>query len=76
MKTTHCIHNTYAVIMFPVDATCSTHLDYITHDTLYNLPRSPYLIVNVRISLNTYFYPALNQNNHWNSECFTRSFQN
>lgn len=44
MKHKHCIHNTStcAVIIFPVDATCSVHLIISNvQDALYNLPHSP-----------------------------------
>jgi len=63
---THCIHNTYAVIMFPVDAKCSVHLVYIirTRYVTHSSPLSPILCVSILITLNTYFYPALNHNNN------------
>jgi len=59
MRHTHCIHNTYAVIMFPVDAKFSVHLDYITRTRhfIQSSPLSPILCVNILITLNTTFIP-------------------
>jgi hypothetical protein len=80
MRHTHCIHNTFAVIMFPVDAKCSVHLDYITrtkhviqfYDRM-TVQRSRFLVNKTNRCTEFQFYWCYYSNNNNNNNNNTRA---